>query len=146
MSGGLWAQCPSFAADAKPGALATRRTAASVLLGYGTVTGNLFPHAVLPDESIGTEHSLDAVFAPDHSIISIGIGRDRGVVVVDADFEITDLFAVNFIMGRVLRIRHYGFLRCPDSTAEAAGPVVGVILLDERCISSKISFYSIVLK
>src|SRR5579864_1070209 len=103
-----------------------------VLLGHGTVTGNLFPHAVLPDESIGTEHSLDAVFAPDHSIIGIGISRDRGVVVVDADFEIADLFAVHFIIGRVFRIRHYGFLRCPDSTAEAAGPVVGVILLDER--------------
>jgi hypothetical protein len=59
------------------------------------MAGNQLPHAVLPDKSIGTEDSLDAVFAADHSVISIGIGRDRGVVVVDADFEIVDLFAVH---------------------------------------------------
>jgi hypothetical protein len=68
-----------------------------LLLGYGTMTGNQLPHAVLPNKSIGTEDSLDAVFAPDHSIVSIGIRCDRGVVVVDADFEIADLFAVHLI-------------------------------------------------
>ena len=96
------------------------------------MAGNQLPHAVLPDESIGTKYSFDAVFAADHAIVSIGICRDRGVVVVDADFEIADLFAVHLIVGRVFCIRQYGFLRCPDSTAEAAGPIVGVILLDER--------------
>jgi len=96
------------------------------------MAGNQLPHAVLPDESIGTKYSLDAVFAPDHSIVSIGIRCDGGVVVVDADLEIADLFAVHLIVGRVFRIRQYGFLCCPDSTAEAAGPIVGVILLNER--------------
>ena len=96
------------------------------------MTGNQLPHAVLPDESIGTKYGLDAVFAPDHSIVSIGIGRDRGVVVVDADLEIADLFAVHLIVGRVFCIRQYRFLRGPDSTAEAAGPIVGIIFLDER--------------
>jgi hypothetical protein len=59
-----------------------------LLLGYGTMTGNQLPHAVLSDESIGTEDSLDAVFPSNHCIISVGIGSDRGVVVVDADSEI----------------------------------------------------------
>src|SRR5947209_5460803 len=72
-----------------------------LLLGYGTMTGNQLPHAVLPNKRIGTEDSLDAVFAPDHCIISIGIGSDRGVVVVDSDFEIADLFTVHLIVGRV---------------------------------------------
>ena len=97
---------PGFAAGAKSGTLAsTSNYCRPVLLGYGTMAGNQLPHAVLPDESIGTKYSLDAVFAPDHSIISIGIGRDRGVVVVDADFEIADLFTVHFIVGRVFRVR-----------------------------------------
>src|SRR6266536_5167142 len=127
------AQCPRFRSWCEKWGLgSTSNYRRSVLLGYGTMAGNQFPHAVLPDESIGTKYSLDAVFAPDHSIISIGIGRNRGVVVVDADFEIADLFAIHLIVGRVFRIRQYGFLRCPDSAAEAAGPIVGVILLDER--------------
>ena len=37
------------------------------------MAGNQLAYAVLPDESIGTKYSLDAVFAPDHSIVSIGM-------------------------------------------------------------------------
>jgi hypothetical protein len=124
---------PSFAASAEIWGLgSTSNYRRSVLLGYGTMSGNQLPHAVLPNQSIGTEDSLDSVFAPDHSIISVGIGSDGGVVVVDADFEIADLFAAHLVVGRVLCVRQYGFFRCPDSTAEAAGPIVGVIFLDER--------------
>src|SRR5216683_125900 len=126
-------KCPGFRTCRETwGTGSTSNYCRPVLLGYGTMAGNLFPHAVLPDESIGTEHSLDAVFAPDHSIISIGIGRDRGVVVVDADFEIADLFTVHFIVGRVFCIRQYGFLRGPDSATEPASPIVGITLLEER--------------
>src|SRR5438094_10480927 len=127
------AQCPSLRTLCEKWGLgSTSNYCRSVLSGYGTMAGNQLPHAVLPDKNIGTKYSLGAVFAPDHSIISIGIGRDRSVVVVDADFEIADLFAVHFIVGRVFCICQYGLFRGPDSAAEAAGPIVGVILLNER--------------
>ena len=97
---------PGFAAGCETWGLgSTSNYCRPVLLGYGTMAGNQLPHAVLPDESIGTKYSFDAVFAADHAIVSIGICRDRGVVVVDADLEIADLFAVQLIDGRVFCIR-----------------------------------------
>ena len=90
------------------------------------MTGNQLPHAVLPNKRIGTEDSLDAVFAPDHSIITIGIGRDRRVVVIDANFEIADLFAVHLIVCAVFCIGQYRLLRGPNSTAKATGPIVSI--------------------
>src|SRR6266481_6449131 len=80
------AQCPRFRNGCEKWGLgSTSNYCRPVLLGYGTMAGNLFPHAVLPDESIGTEHSLDAVFAPDHSIISIGIARTGSFILSHPD-------------------------------------------------------------
>jgi len=70
----------------KGGIGSTSNCRRSVLLGYGTMASNQLPHAILPDESIGTENSLDAMFSADHPIISVGVGCDRGVAVVDANF------------------------------------------------------------
>ncbi|SRR6266536_2056704 len=62
---------------------------------------------LLSDKSIGAEDSLDVVFAADHSVISVRVGRDRGAVVVDADLEIANGFTVHLIVGRVFCIGQY---------------------------------------
>jgi hypothetical protein len=71
----------------------------SVLLGYETMSGNQLPHVILPNQSIGTEDGLYAVFAPDHSIISVGIGSGGGVVVVNAGV-IPDLILSSWVLSR----------------------------------------------
>jgi hypothetical protein len=80
---------------------------------------NFFPRTIPADKSIGAEDSLGAVFATDHSLISVRVGRDRGVVIVDTDLEIADLFAIHFIVGAVLHISQHRFFRGPRSTTEA---------------------------
>ena len=58
------AQYPRFRSGCETWGLgSTSNYCRPVLLGYGTMAGNQLPHAVLPDESIGTKYSLDAVFA-----------------------------------------------------------------------------------
>ena len=96
---------------------------------------DFFPYTVLSNKSIGANDSLNAVFATDHSVIGIGIGRNGSVIVIEADFEVADLFAVHFVVGSVLRVRQYRLLRGPRSATEAAGPVFGVVLLEESRIS-----------
>ena len=93
---------PVFQLLRKVGPLAARIESgrSPSLLGYGTVACDFFPHTVLPDKSIGVKDSLDAVFSANYSIISVRVGRDGGIIVVDTDFEIADLFAVHFIVGR----------------------------------------------
>jgi hypothetical protein len=56
------------------------------LLGDRAMACDFFPYPVLSNKSIGAKDGLNAVFATDHSIIGIGIGRNRSVIVIDADF------------------------------------------------------------
>jgi len=91
-----------------------------------------FPHAVLSNKGVGAKDSLHAVFTANHSVIGIGIGRNCSVIVINANLEIADLLAVHLIVCGVFCVSQYGLLGGPRSAAEAAGPIVGVVLLDER--------------
>ena len=102
-----------------------------LLGGYGTVACNRFPRTVLSYKSVGAEDSRDAALAVDQFVIGVRVGRDGGVV-IDADLEITDHFAVRFIVGAVFHVGQDGFLGAPRSIAVTAGPSFGVILLEER--------------
>jgi hypothetical protein len=90
------------------------------------VARNLFPYAVLLHKSIGAENRLGTVFAPHHAIISVRVGRNRGVV-VDTDLEIADLLAVHLVVVSVFCLRQEELLCRPNPTAEAASPIVRII-------------------
>jgi hypothetical protein len=68
---------------------------------------NFFPHTILADKSIGAEDSLGAVFAADHSAISVRVGRDRGIIIVDTDLEIARSLRCSFIVGAVFHISQH---------------------------------------
>jgi hypothetical protein len=107
---------------------------------------DFFPHTILAHKRVGAEDSLGAVFTAYQCVIGIRVGRDRGVLIVNTNLEVSDLFAVHFSVGGVLHIRQHRFLCGPRSTTETASPIVGVTLFEERCVSSQISFYRVVLK